>query len=288
VAAAAGLAGWSAGGATKTEPVHPAPARQAVALGPATLSVDGSWRRSERSPAGVRPEPNRIAVFEPLSGLSVSAILALAPIEDSTLVPPALAAMLREPLPQPRKTTVAGLPAWRYGDLATGGQSTMMDLTVVPTSAGTIALACVAPSSLWSVASDCAAGLRAVALEGARPLVPDADLALRLHLPAVIPMLDRRRVRHRHALRRAQSARAQARAAARLADAHRGAARRLAPAAAADGASADAVAALERLAVAYRELAVSARQELPRAFAGARSDVRRGEAALAAALDRLR
>jgi hypothetical protein len=288
VACVAALAGWLAGGATTPEPVRPPPARQAVALGPAAISVDGSWRRSERSPAVGWPDPVHTAVFEPLPGLSVSAILTFAPIEHSALVPPPLAAALRDPIPQPRKATVAGLPAWRYSDLATSGQSTMMDVTVVPTSAGAIALACVAPRSLWSVASDCAAGVRHVALDRARPLAPDADLALRLHLPPVVSALDRQRVKHRRALRRARSARGQARAAARLADAHRGAARRLAPAAAAVGASADTVAALERLAAAYRELAVSARRGHPHAFAGARRDVQRSEAALAAALVRLR
>jgi hypothetical protein len=288
IAAVAALAGWLAGSVTETEQNRPAPARQAVDLGPAAVAVAGSWRESERPPGVPGLDPARTAVFDPLPGLSVSAILTVAPVEDWTLVPPALAAVVRGPIPQPRKATVAGLPAWRYRDLTIARPGGMMDVTVVPTSAGTIALACVASRSLWSVANDCAVGVQRVALDGARAFAPHADLALRLRLPAVIAALDAQRVSDRRALRSTRTARGQARAATRLAAAHDSAARRLAPAAAAEGASADTVAALERVATAYRDLAVSARRERPAAFARARRDVRSADAELAAALARLR
>jgi hypothetical protein len=117
-----------------------------------------------------RPRSGAYGGLRSAPGLSVSAILTFAPVEDATLVPRPLTAMLSDPISQPRKTTIAGLPAWRYGDLATTRPLGMMNVTVVPTSAGTMALACVAPRSLWSVANDCAARVLRVTLDGARPL----------------------------------------------------------------------------------------------------------------------
>src|SRR5204862_6188157 len=103
---------------------------------------------------------------------------------------------------------LGGYAAWRYGDV-----------TLLPSGAGVLALACRA----------CSGAVTHAAFADAAALVPAPDLAWRLRLPAVLAQLDAARRSGRLALRRAGSPAAQAVAARGLAAADLAAAPALRP-----------------------------------------------------------
>ena len=153
-------------------------------------------------------------------------------------------------------------------------------MTIAPTTAGLLALACSTPAQSWSASLDCANGVHAVA--GAEALAPTPDLGFRQAAGPALSALDEERVGGRERL----SARRPAVATA-LARAHREAAAALSPFAT-GGAPADAVGALREAARGYDALATAARRRDRSRFVAARAQVSSSDAALAAALTRLR
>ena len=131
-----------------------------------------------------------------------------------------------------------------------------MEITVLPTTAGVLAIACLAPRFTFSAAAGCETALR-LTLNRARALVPAHDLGFKLRLGDVARRLDQVRVEQRVTLRRARTPRAQALTARRLAAAHAQAARALAPLAR-RGTTARVVALLRRSSSAYGKLSRSA------------------------------
>ena len=257
-------------------------AQRSVRAGAAELSVPRRWAPATlRSAAIPGLAPALTATLASSPGLGARVVVTLAPGADPSLVPAALRASLAGRLPAPRATNIAGRPAWLYAGLALPDRR-QMDVSVVPTSAGVLAVACVAPSFAWSAAFGCADEVRALRLPGASFFAPARNLSFRLHLPAVAAALDRARVAGRQALRAARTRPGQARAARRLARAHTGAAAAVRPLAGPDGAAL--VSALAASASAYSRLATAAERGWPVRYRLARRAVMRADARVAAAL----
>jgi hypothetical protein len=272
VLAAAG--GWWLGDTSREEVAAPAP-DAVLAVGDLKLGLDPAWVTADSMP-GLPVEG--ADTFAPAPGLVGRALLMSGPAADASLIPAALRAELPQALPAARRATMAGLPAWTYGPLHDEGRT--VEVTIAPTTAGVLALACSAPAASWSASLDCANGVHAVA--GGKALAPTGDLGFRLSAGPVMRALDAERVSGRARL----SARRPA-AATALADAHRAAAAELDPFAVA-GAPLAAVSALREAARGYDALATAARRRARTRFVVARARVAQSDAALAAALDRLR
>ena len=281
-------AGWIVRSATTQEPPPPPPAPRSVDLGLVRVAVGGSWAPARLALAGVPGLDERTtAAFAPTPGLPAHAIVTLAPIEDATLVPAALRSLLSRPLPEPRKAQLLGAPAWTYGAQPLPGDR-IMEITVAPTSAGALAVACVSKSSSWVAASGCAKGLKRMSIEDASWLAPSQDLALRAKAAGVIERLDSRRVAMRAKLRSAETPRAQSRIAGRLAREYALAASTLAPSAPAGGPGKRLVAALRDSSATHRALATAAANQWPARYRRARRAITRRDVHLRRTLAELR
>jgi len=286
LAVVAALAGWLGRSVTAPAPVAPVTPPRGVALGPVGVKVPASWAPARAKVAGVPELGSDAAVFAPVPGLGARAVLTLAPFDDETLVPAALRPLIGA-APRPARATLAGMQAWSYRPQAVASGQ-MAQVTVAPTTAGSIAVICVAPDHAWSGAADCAQGVTAPGLRGATPLVPSPTLAFRRELVPVVSHLNARRAELRGRLGAAPTRRGQARFAVRLDRAHARAAAALAPRATATGASRAVVRALTRTARAYRRLAAAALSGWPVRYGRARAAVARQDRALARAIARVR
>jgi hypothetical protein len=283
--AVAGAAGFLGRALTTPEPAAPAASR-VVDLGPVALSAPGAWTPDRRPVAGLPAELGGTArAFAPVPGLSTRAVVALAPFDDPSLVPAPLRALAGAGAA--RRTRLAGLPAWTYppSELAKGR---MAQVTVAPTSAGSVTLVCLAPTTTWSGGGACSDGLAGATLQGTTPLAPSPTLAFRRELGPVLDRLNDRRGGLRKRLRGAPSRRAQARFAGRLATVHTRALAALTPAAPPAGAPRKVLRELRRSGRSYRRLAVAARNGRPARYRRARLAVRRSDRALAAAVAAVR
>jgi hypothetical protein len=283
-------AGWTIRGGAGADAVAPPAPPRAVELGALRLAVDGAWRPAPPPPGFGGLDPATSAVFEPEAGIPARVVLTFAPAADASLLPPVLRAAAGDALTAPRRTDLLGLPAWRYPEQAIQG-GRVMEVTLVPTSAGTLAVACVVGDATWSTALWCSAGLRALSLGDARPMRPAAGLALRSAVPAAIERLAAKRTALRARLAGATTRRGQAMLSRRIGAAYARAAERLAPLAPAQAAGEPATALAGRLrsvARSYRKLSLAARSNRPPAFDRARRAVRAGEAQVKATLATLR
>lgn len=281
VAGALALAGWWVGDATRPAPQAPPPPVREVKIGPVGVAVSGEWSAVDgpRSLRGLDPAVAR--VFAPTAGLSVRAVLSAGPAVDPTLLPRALRTRLGDPVPEPVAVRVAGARAWTYrGPSPSGDGERLIEVTVLPTTAGVLSVGCLASHASWNAARGCAGGIERLDLAGARVLAPSEDLAFRQRLGAMIDGLDQRRVDLRRTLRRSRTAPRQAAAANRLSRVHRGVAATLAPLAPETGAPVKLNAALRDTARAYRRLAIGARRGSAVRYARARRGIRAAEARL--------
>jgi hypothetical protein len=267
--------------AAPKERVEP-PAIREVPVGVATVQVPTEWLPVAR---GAAAAARTTAVFAPSSGLPERVIVTVAPVDDRSLVPRALRRLVRDLGERPRATRLAGFRAWRYAGLLGRNGSDVLDVTVLPSSAGTLGVGCIWPLGAASATADCASSIRSVSMRDAAIFVPSPDLALSLTLPDVLTALDRARVRGRAALRGADTPGGQARFALRLARAHREAAASLRLVAARAGASL--LDALTNTAGAYAALARAARTGEASHFRAVRRTVEAAEARLDSAIDRL-
>jgi len=284
LAAATALAGWLAGGVATNEPAPKAPDLQPARVGSLDLQVSGEWKAVPGGRDVKGFEPGSALTFAPIPGLSLRALVALAPAEHTSLVPGPLRDRLSDPLPKPTQARLAGAPAWTYTMSGSERRDGLLEITVVPTTAGVLSVACV--GSVSSASSVCGAGVRRLDLNGARSLHPAPDLAFRERLSTVVDRLDSQRVALRRELRGSPDGRGQAAVAGRLALAHRDAAGGLAPFATPTGPTADLLGALRTTADAYERLAAAAGQGSTGDYDAARRDVGRGDAEVTEALSR--
>ena len=272
--AVACVAGWWLGGLTaapeRVDAAHPV-----VAVGDMQLELPAAWAPARPASGADAPDALTFALAPGLPGQVT--IVSGAPA-DASLIPAALRTQLPEQLPPPRRTRLAGLPAWTYGPIR--DDKRVIQVTLTPTTAGVLAVSCSASPEIWSAALGCETGVDSIASSAGAALTPAPDLAFRQRIPAAVRTLDGKRVAGRAALARGR----RVAASQSLARAHRATAAALAPFAA-PGTTAETVAALHRVGAAYDALAkASGRARYIRARAG----VVRAEAALAGALKRLR
>ncbi|WP_028057732.1 hypothetical protein [Candidatus Solirubrobacter pratensis] len=256
-----------------------------VRAGVATLVVPREWRSVAPDGTGLAGVPAaRTAAMAPWPALPDRVIVTVAPAGDASLIPRALRRLVRDVRQGPRPTRLAGYRAWRYAGLLAPDRD-VLDVTVLPTGAGVLAVACTSPPWEAGAMADCASSIRSVSLRGTAALLPARDLALRLRLPRVLAALDRARVRDRAALARAATGADQARLARRLASAHLAAAESLRPVAGRAGEPL--LGELSDVAGAYSALASAASAGSALDFETARETVASAEAGLAGGIARV-
>jgi hypothetical protein len=211
------------------------------------------------------------------------AVVTFGTADERSLIPRALGELVEPPRSPPRVTSLAGRPAWVYHGLNARRWSLVMDVTVLPTTEGMLALACASPRDAGPA---CAPSVTSVSLRGAAALEPSPSVALAAQLPAMLAPLDQARVDGRAALSRARTREAQAIAVDRLADEHQAAADRLRTE---FGTAARAViAGLEGSGRAYAALGTAASDGSAARFRAAGREVRVAEAGLTRDIDRTR
>jgi hypothetical protein len=259
------------------------PATRVVEAGPARLAMPATWQPVPQAARTPGLDSQQLAVLSKSSELSTMAIVTFGTAGDRSLMPGALADLVDPPRTHPRVTSLAGHPAWTYRALNARQWNLVMDVTVLPTTAGMLALACASPSK---AGPGCALSVTSVSLRGAAALKPSPSVALAAQLPAELVPLDHARVDGRAALSRARTPAAQAVALHRLADQHRAAADQLR--AEFGTAARPLVAGLDVAGRAYAALGTAASDGSSARFDAAREEVRRAESGLGARIDSTR
>jgi len=286
---AAGFAGRVVRGEVAV-PEATGPATVIAEVGGMVVVADDTWRRASLSrPLAALAGPSS-TVYAPAPGLDARTVITVGPAVDASLLPGELRGALPSSLLRPVRASLLRMDAWRYkGIRMPGGR--FVDVTVVPTTAGSLAFTCVTDGSAWSATLLCDGGLRSIDLGSARALKPTAALGAQAALPGAIHGLDQRRRRLRATLSGAGGHRRQARAAGRLAVAYRTSAGRITPLASAipaNRAPRRLVRELRHAGRSYRRLAVAARHVRPVRYRSARTAAGVAERALAAAVAAVR
>jgi hypothetical protein len=284
---AAAVVGWHAGHlATSPAPVVPGDSR-AVIFGPAHLTVPSAWTPVKPASARVAGlDPSLELAFAILPGLPAYALVTVAAPTDRSLIPSPLRRVLKAAPGTPLPTELAGRRAWSYLSVATWREQ-LMDITVVPTGAGVLAVACVGSRPIYTAVARCDQEVQSITVPGAGVLAPAPELAFRLLGGAAFERLRRERDLGYRALRAARTRGAQARALQAVATAYAGAAGRLAPVVPGNAAAAGLVAAMRGAARAYRVAGAAAAAGASRRYGAGRAAVRTAEARVAGTLDRV-
>ena len=275
VAVATGI--WAAA-VLAPEPQSAAP--RVAHAGRAVIAVSRDWERAA-APAGLAGLPaGRTAVLAPSAGPAARAVITFGPADGRSLLPRDLRALVGSPLPAPRDDSLGGRPAVTYRSLP--AHDLVLHVTVLPSTAGMLAVACATPANSSYERSRCASAVASVSVPGA-PLTPSPTIPLALRLPATIARLDRARIAGRATLSDARTPAAQADAARGLAARHLATARALRTAFGPE--SAPIAAALERSASGYAALGAAALEGSADRFADARRQTRLADADLTSAVD---
>ena len=281
----AALAGVWAGRLLSPSGDSKAPVSRVLEAGPAHLVLPAAWQLVAPAERFRGLESEQLAVLSPTSDLSTMVVATFGTADQRSLIPRALGELVHGPRSQPRVASLAGRPAWVYRGLETSWNM-VMDVTVLPTTAGMLALACVSRASSMDAGPGCASSVKSVSLRGVTALEPSASVALAVQLPSMLARLDDARVDGRAALSRARTREAQAAALHRLAAQHVAAADRLRTA---FGTPArPLVGGLEDTGRAYTALGTAASDGSSARFGVARLEVRRAETELGASIDRTR
>ena len=278
-----GAGAW-AGNAIRPEPRSQPDAARTVRAGAATLRVPGDWKPV---PVAGGQLPGTTVAMSPPTGAHDRLVAVFAPATDASLVPSALRDLTAGLRGGPGAARLGGHPAWAYERVPGRDPDEVIDVTVLPTAAGVLGVACVSARSGPDARAmrGCASSIRSVSVDGAPFVLPTPDLAFRLRLPGVLDTLDSQRVRSRAELSRATTAAEQARAAQALAREHSAARESLRPLA--GSAELPLLSRLSATADAYRRLAVAATAGSASGFDAARADVAAADAGVTAALERL-
>jgi hypothetical protein len=280
--AVAAILGWAAGRSAAPSPPQ-APAHTSAVAGPARVTLPPQWVPTDAGATGIRDlDPKTTAVFSLFAGLRANGLVMFGVPDDPTLIPSTLRAALGRPPGEPRSGLLAGRRAWLYSSVPLKVRDTLMDITVVPTTAGVLTVACAASPSVWAAASGCASDVQQIALDGAES-VPPAQMSSQVHLLAGLAELEGARTAAQKALQDAKTPKAQARAAARVGDAYGAAVRAITPYAD-GGVAATILSLLGQTDEAYDRLAQAAAAGQKQRYDAARAAIRKSEAALADAL----
>jgi hypothetical protein len=282
--------GWVVASKLLSEPAAlPEAQPTTVRLAPtAEIALRSGWEPVEKVPRLPGLDGASARAFAPADGGAGRMVTTLLPNETGDGLPRETAAALRTPLGKDvRRTTIGGIRGAGYTALALRGVSGIVDVYAVPTAAGVLAVACVAPLDDPLPVGTCPGDIVTIA---ARKPAPGADplQRVRTQLPGIVTSLNRVRRAGRRDLREGATSKAQARAAARLAGAYRSAARATAAVAPKTGTASDLPAAFTRAAVAYDALKAAATRHSKAAWRRARVEVNAAEKAAKARLDAAR
>jgi len=286
----AALIGWFVASKLLSEPAALPEARPTTVRlsSSAEIAVREGWQPVEKVPRVPGLEGASAHAFAPVDGGAGRMITVLLPNESGDGLPKATAAALRTPLGKDvQRTTIGGLRGAGYTALALRGVSGIVDVYAVPTVAGVLAVACVAPLDDPLPVGTCPGDIVTVA---ARKPEPAADplAKVRAQLPGIVTSLNRTRRSARRDLRSAVTSKAQARSAARLAGAYRSAARATAAVAPTSGPASELPAAFARAAAAYDALEFAATRHSRKSWRRAQVKVNAAEKAAKARLDAVR
>jgi hypothetical protein len=283
---AAALAGWGLGRALRSTPTDAAAASRRVTLGHARLQVPSTWTPIKVASAHIPGvDAGSTRAFRIDDGLGRRAFLTFAAPSDQRLIPSSLRRALRPPIGEPAPGLLAGHRAWWYANIATARRHVVMSVTVLPTSAGVLAVACT--SSGVADAGNCDQDIEQIALSQARVLRPRRETAFRLAASSVLRRLHDGRAALVRELNAARDAHAQARALLAIGNAYGIAARTLDPFASGPGRASDAVTALRETASAYETAGTAASAQASGSYFVARSAVEAAESRLATVLAQL-
>ena len=286
----AAVFGWFVGATVRSaRAALPAGGPTTVRLSPsAEIALRAGWERVEKVPRVPGLEGASARAFAPADGGAGRMVTVLLPNLIGDGLPSETAAALRTPLGKDvQRTTVGGIRGAGYTTLALKGVSGIVDVYAIPTVAGVLAVACVAPLDDPLPVGACPGDIVTVAARKPEPAADPLD-RVRAKLPVIVTSLNRVRRAGRRDLREGATSKAQARAAARLAGAYRGAARATAAVAPNSGTASDLPAAFTRAAVAYDALGAAATRHSKTAWRRARVKVNAAEKAAKARLDAAR
>ena len=232
-AAAALVAGTAIVLATRDdEPVtRSAPAAQRTQQGPVTLTHPPQWQTVDPAPPvlgvaledPVALEPRGIPGFVPGSATLVAGRFANT---DAGLLPPGLADRLETP-PEGEPIRVGDLEGYRYRGLELPGEAGLVDLYVLATDQGTLAVSCFAGAEVTAaLMRQCSAIAGSLETEGVAPVTLGPSAEYGAVLRGTITRLNRDRRTLRTRLARARTPDGQSRLSSRLASVYRDAAGR--------------------------------------------------------------
>jgi hypothetical protein len=257
------------------------------------LGYPDGWQRTDSPPEipGLRLQ-SPIALSKGADGSGNALQAGTSAATGPSLLPETFLRRLSKEPARDDAVRLGELDAYRYRDLRPEGFNGPLTLYVAPTTAGVATVACSATAASADTflpeCEDVAGGLKLVQGD-AFALGADKDYLAKLD--SAMKRLNADRERGSSALRKAKTPDGQGKAAASLSQAY-GRARRalrgdpVSPAV--RDAAASVQSALARTQAAYGRLAVAARGGNEGAYAAARGDVRKGEAALQAALKQVR
>jgi hypothetical protein len=279
----AALGGWGLARALQSQSRDAAGAPRIMTLGFGRLKVPPNWTAITPARAGIPGlDPASTRAFRIDDGLGRHAFVTLAPPADHWLIPSSLRPALRPPLGAPVPAFLAGYPAWSYSNVATTRPNVAMELTVVPTTAGVLGVACT--SRLVVGPSGCDLDVKQIFVSAARVLRPTADTAFRLAVSPVLTRLQDDRAAIERQLNAAGDAGAQALALDAFGKAYTTAARGLDRFAPRPGPAATLVASLDSAGRAYRAAGTAASIGAFGDYSVARAAVRAAESKVATAL----
>jgi hypothetical protein len=168
-----------------------------VTSGALELSPLRGWAESASVPRLAGIEFQRPLVLEErASGMRlVAGVLAAT---SPTLLPPEFVRQLGAAIGQPDTIALGpGLKAYYYAGLTPAGSPGLVDVYVVPTTAGVATIACIAGPGLIAPFYDCSRNAATLKLRSGRPLRLGPDAAFRQRLPAAMSALEAARQRAR-------------------------------------------------------------------------------------------
>jgi hypothetical protein len=282
----AALAGWGVARALRS-PTQGASASRTITLGPASLKVPANWTAINAANAGIPGfDSTSTRGFRIEDGLGQRAFVTLAAPADRLLIPSSLRRELRPPFGAPIPGFLAGYPAWSFSGVSTARPDVVMELTVLPTTAGVLAVACTSRSAV-AAPSECDNDVERLFVSGAHVLRPTPETAFRLAMSPVLTRLQEDRAAVEPKLIAARDGGAQAQALHAFGEAYAAAARRLDPFVPRPGPAASLVASLGSAARAYRAAGMAASAGAFGDYFVARAAVNAAESKVATALGRV-
>jgi hypothetical protein len=268
----AAAAGWFAAGQFSDDPDSSAPTQPAlkVTTGPATLTLRPGWQLQKKNPVVPGLVTADSATLAPADGGKGRMIVTMLDGATETL-PPATVDTLRVPLGKAQRATFGGQRATGYTALSLKGVSGLVDVYTLKTTAGVLAVTCVAPVDDPLPAGACPADITATSVTVARR--PESVDQLKAALPRLTTALNQARVSGRTALAGSHDSVTQAKAAGTLAAAYEAAASEAAKVAPRSGDGAQLPAAFTEAARSYRALQAAATSHDDDAWTYARKEV---------------